>query len=78
MLLFSILLIDIDTYFYMQTSHAMAAALNVVQTSHSFGDLMLLVKAAESKSKQVFIFADSYAFLQYLLFDKQAMNLRPP
>lgn len=78
MLLFSILVIDIGTYFYMQTSHAMAAALNVVQTSHSFGDLMLLVKAAESKSKQVFFFVDSYAFLQYLLFDKQAMNLRLP
>ncbi|KAK9910655.1 hypothetical protein M0R45_034609 [Rubus argutus] len=40
-------------HFAQRTSHAMAAALNVVQTSHSFGDLMLLVKAAESKSKQV-------------------------
>lgn len=43
----------------MQTSHAMAAALNVVQTSHSFGDLMLLMKAADLKSKQVFLFADA-------------------
>ncbi|KAM5555022.1 lysophospholipid acyltransferase LPEAT2 [Rosa sericea] len=40
-------------HFAQRTSHAMAAALNVVQTSHSFGDLMLLMKAADSKSKQV-------------------------
>nr|KJB33685.1 hypothetical protein B456_006G026300 [Gossypium raimondii] len=30
-----------------KTSQAMASALNVVQTSHSYGDLMLLMKAAE-------------------------------
>ncbi|PPE02769.1 hypothetical protein GOBAR_DD00184 [Gossypium barbadense] len=29
------------------TGQAMASALNVVQTSHSYGDLMLLMKAAE-------------------------------
>ncbi|KAB2032017.1 hypothetical protein ES319_D05G343900v1 [Gossypium barbadense] len=31
----------------LKTGQAMASALNVVQTSHSFGDLMLLMKAAE-------------------------------
>lgn len=32
----------------MQTGRAIASALNVVQTSHSYGDFMLLAKAAES------------------------------
>lgn len=32
-----------------QTSHAMASALNAVQTSHAYGDLMLLMKASELK-----------------------------
>ncbi|GAB4861853.1 Lysophospholipid acyltransferase lpeat2 [Ancistrocladus abbreviatus] len=31
------------------TGHALASALNVVQTSHSYGDLMLLMKAAQAK-----------------------------
>ncbi|KAK9207437.1 hypothetical protein WN943_017724 [Citrus x changshan-huyou] len=30
-----------------RTSHAMASALNAVQTSHAYGDLMLLMKASE-------------------------------
>ncbi|KAL6290123.1 hypothetical protein ACE6H2_007633 [Prunus campanulata] len=34
-----------------RTCHAMATSLNVVQTSHSYGDLMLLMKATQSKSK---------------------------
>nr|VDC90485.1 unnamed protein product [Brassica oleracea] len=34
-----------------KTSHAIAASLNVVQTSHSYGDLMLLNKASELKLK---------------------------
>ena len=37
-----------------QTSHALATGLNVIQTSHSYGDLMLLMKAIESK--QVWFF----------------------
>ncbi|TQD87682.1 hypothetical protein C1H46_026770 [Malus baccata] len=36
-----------------RTSHAIATALNVVQTSHSYGDLMLLTKASQSKLKPV-------------------------
>ena len=33
----------------MQTGRAIASALNVAQTAHSYGDFMLLSKAAESK-----------------------------
>ncbi|KAJ0111334.1 hypothetical protein Patl1_00326 [Pistacia atlantica] len=36
-------------HFAERTSHAIASALNVVQTSHSYGDLMLLNKASQSK-----------------------------
>ncbi|XVE86272.1 hypothetical protein DITRI_Ditri18aG0022100 [Diplodiscus trichospermus] len=32
---------------FMETGQAMPSAFNVVQTSHSFGDLMLLMKAAQ-------------------------------
>ncbi|KAL5727774.1 hypothetical protein ACHQM5_000929 [Ranunculus cassubicifolius] len=39
-------------HFAARTSFAIANALNVVQTSHSFGDLMLLTKAAESKQEK--------------------------
>ncbi|KAJ6722822.1 PHOSPHOLIPID ACYLTRANSFERASE [Salix koriyanagi] len=35
--------------FAKRTSHAIASALNVAQTNHSYGDLMLLVKASELK-----------------------------
>ena len=34
---------------YVQTGRIIATALNVVQTSHSYGDAMLLAKATESK-----------------------------
>lgn len=37
----------ISSYVGVQTGQAMATALNVVQTSHSYGDLMLLAKAAQ-------------------------------
>lgn len=59
--LFYRLLMEVDTYKYMQTCHAMATSLNVVQTSHSYGDLMLLMKATQSKSKLVYIFVYSDA-----------------
>ncbi|XP_077248128.1 lysophospholipid acyltransferase LPEAT2-like isoform X2 [Tasmannia lanceolata] len=36
-------------HFAEQTSYAIASALNVVQTSHSYGDLMLLTRASEMK-----------------------------
>ncbi|XP_028089829.1 lysophospholipid acyltransferase LPEAT2-like [Camellia sinensis] len=34
-----------------KTSHAIATALNVVQTSHSYGDIMLFAKASKSKQE---------------------------
>ena len=40
----------------MQTSRAMATALNVVQTPHSYGDLMLLTKAAQENKECTFFF----------------------
>lgn len=45
-------------YDLMQTSRVIASSLNVVQTSHSYGDLMLLTKALEFK--QVFICFSCY------------------
>ncbi|XP_057980846.1 lysophospholipid acyltransferase LPEAT2 isoform X2 [Malania oleifera] len=39
--------------FSKRTSHAIAIALNVVQTSHSYGDLMLLTRAAQSKQEEL-------------------------
>ncbi|KAL4621523.1 hypothetical protein ACB092_06G234500 [Castanea dentata] len=33
----------------METSHALAIGLDVIQTSHSYGDLMILMKAIELK-----------------------------
>lgn len=38
--------------FSKRTSHAIATALNVVQTSHSYGDLMLITRAAQSKLEE--------------------------
>ncbi|XP_022147341.1 lysophospholipid acyltransferase LPEAT2 [Momordica charantia] len=38
--------------FAKRTSHAIATSLNVVQTSHSYGDLMLLTKASEAKQER--------------------------
>ncbi|XAR63132.1 Plasmalogen synthase [Bertholletia excelsa] len=37
--------------FAQRTSHAIATALNVAQTSHSYGDFMLFAKASESKQE---------------------------
>ncbi|KAJ7007565.1 lysophospholipid acyltransferase LPEAT2 [Populus alba] len=39
-------------HFAKRTSHAIASALNVVQTCHSYGDVMLLMKASESKQEK--------------------------
>ncbi|THG04808.1 hypothetical protein TEA_021839 [Camellia sinensis var. sinensis] len=38
-------------HFAQRTSHAIATALNVVQTSHSYGDIMLFAKASKSKQE---------------------------
>ncbi|XP_012083510.1 lysophospholipid acyltransferase LPEAT2 isoform X2 [Jatropha curcas] len=39
-------------HFAKRASHAIASALNVVQTFHSYGDLMLLMKASESNKEK--------------------------
>ncbi|WCJ23120.1 Lysophospholipid acyltransferase LPEAT2 [Euphorbia peplus] len=39
-------------HFAKRTSHAIASALNVVQTFHSYGDLMLLMQASKSKQEK--------------------------
>ncbi|MED6183079.1 Lysophospholipid acyltransferase lpeat2 [Stylosanthes scabra] len=39
-------------YYAERTGHAMATALNVVKTEHSYGDLMLHVKAQEAKQEK--------------------------
>ncbi|EEF50437.1 1-acylglycerophosphocholine O-acyltransferase, putative [Ricinus communis] len=39
-------------HFAKRTSHSIASALNVVQTFHSYGDLMLLMKASHSKQEK--------------------------
>ncbi|CAK7347974.1 unnamed protein product [Dovyalis caffra] len=40
------------SHFAKRTGHAIASALNVVQTYHSYGDLMLLMKASELKQEK--------------------------
>ncbi|XP_011034966.1 PREDICTED: lysophospholipid acyltransferase LPEAT2-like isoform X2 [Populus euphratica] len=40
------------SHFAKRTSNAIASALNVVQTNHSYGDLMLLMKASELKQEK--------------------------
>ncbi|KAK8487273.1 hypothetical protein V6N13_093452 [Hibiscus sabdariffa] len=44
--------IQSPVHFAERTGQAMASALNVVQTSHSYGDLMLLMKAAELQQER--------------------------
>ncbi|XP_059651494.1 lysophospholipid acyltransferase LPEAT2 [Cornus florida] len=39
-------------HFAERTSHAIATSLNVIQTSHSYGDLMLLTRASQSKQEK--------------------------
>ncbi|KAA8515976.1 hypothetical protein F0562_019155 [Nyssa sinensis] len=42
---------DNAIHFADRTSHSIATALNVIQTSHSYGDLMLLSRASQSKQE---------------------------
>lgn len=46
----------------MQTGHAIATALNVVQTSHSYGDLMLLTRASQSKQVHILSYIVLYLY----------------
>ncbi|XP_071932558.1 lysophospholipid acyltransferase LPEAT2 isoform X3 [Coffea arabica] len=47
-----------------RTSHAIATALNVVQTSHSYGDLMLLTKASEFKQDKPSLYMVEMAWIE--------------
>ncbi|KAK6117775.1 hypothetical protein DH2020_048477 [Rehmannia glutinosa] len=63
------------------TGHVMASALNVAQTSHSYGDFMLLAKAAESKQENPSVYMAEMAWVQSrsilaLPSDFQALHLR--
>ncbi|KAG9156929.1 hypothetical protein Leryth_015516 [Lithospermum erythrorhizon] len=49
-----------------RTSHAIATALNVVQTSYSYGDTMLLTKASECKQKNPSLYMVEMAGVQSL------------
>lgn len=41
---------------FVQASHIIATALDVVQTSHSYGDVMLLTKASEHSKVSISLF----------------------
>ncbi|KAH7577825.1 hypothetical protein JRO89_XS01G0304400 [Xanthoceras sorbifolium] len=43
-------------HFAEKTSHAIASALNVVQTSHSYGDVMLYMRASQLKQEKASIY----------------------
>lgn len=49
-----------------KTAHAMCRALNVVQTSHAFGDVMLLAKALESKKENPSLYMVEMASVETL------------
>ncbi|XAR54106.1 Plasmalogen synthase [Bertholletia excelsa] len=51
-------------HFAQRNSRAMASALNVVQTSHSHGDLMLIAKASESKQENPSLYMVEMARLE--------------
>ncbi|XWS32266.1 hypothetical protein CRYUN_Cryun23aG0145400 [Craigia yunnanensis] len=53
-------------HFAEKTGQAMASALNVVQTSHSYGDLMLLMKAAQLQQEKPWIYMVEMARIESL------------
>ncbi|KAK2650470.1 hypothetical protein Ddye_017959 [Dipteronia dyeriana] len=56
-------------HFAEKTSHALASAFNVVETSHSYGEVMLQMRA--SQLKQIFIyfsFINAYIFAIIFIF----------
>ncbi|GER31276.1 calcineurin B subunit-related [Striga asiatica] len=55
------------SHFAQRTAHVMASALNVVQTSHSYGDFMLVGKAAESKQENPSLYMVEMAWVQSAL-----------
>ncbi|GMI99052.1 LYSOPHOSPHATIDYLETHANOLAMINE ACYLTRANSFERASE2 [Hibiscus trionum] len=58
--------IQSPVHFADRTGQAMASALNVVQTSHSYGDLMLLMKAAELQQERPWSFMVEMARIESL------------
>ncbi|KAL6499330.1 hypothetical protein OROHE_025993 [Orobanche hederae] len=54
-------------HFAQRTGHVMASALNVAQTSHSYGDFMLLAKAVESKQENPSLYMVEMASVQSVL-----------
>nr|GLL34423.1 lysophospholipid acyltransferase LPEAT2 [Ipomoea trifida] len=51
-------------HFAMRTSHAIASSLNVVQTSHSYADALLLMKAAESNKENPSLYMTEMAWVK--------------
>ncbi|KAL0464710.1 UNVERIFIED_CONTAM: Lysophospholipid acyltransferase LPEAT2 [Sesamum latifolium] len=51
-------------HFAQRTGHVIASALNVAQTSHSYGDFMLLARAAESKQENPSLYMVEMARVQ--------------
>ncbi|KAG8391731.1 hypothetical protein BUALT_Bualt01G0217600 [Buddleja alternifolia] len=51
-------------HFAQRTGHVIASALNVVQTSHSYGDFMLLEKAVESKQENPSVYMVEMGWVQ--------------
>ncbi|KAL0425916.1 UNVERIFIED_CONTAM: Lysophospholipid acyltransferase LPEAT2 [Sesamum radiatum] len=51
-------------HFAQRTGHVIASALNVAQTSHSYGDFMLLARAAESKQENPSLYMVEMAWVQ--------------
>ncbi|KAK4483434.1 hypothetical protein RD792_010621 [Penstemon davidsonii] len=60
-------------HFAQRTGHVIASALNVPQTSYSYGDFMLLAKAAESKQSLHLRALEAVEFLEIFL----SMNPNP-
>ncbi|KAL3517062.1 hypothetical protein ACH5RR_023964 [Cinchona calisaya] len=63
--------------FAQRTSHAIATGLNVVQTSHSYGDLMLLTKASEFKQVKPSLYMVEMAWIEssFHLSNLEAVDL---
>ncbi|KAL5792524.1 hypothetical protein ACOSP7_001118 [Xanthoceras sorbifolium] len=53
-------------HFAEKTSHAIASALNVVQTSHSYGDVMLYMRASQLKQEKASIYMVEMARVESL------------
>ncbi|KAJ7962275.1 Lysophospholipid acyltransferase [Quillaja saponaria] len=57
---------ETTNHFAARTSHAIATALNVVQTGHSYGDIILHMKASEAKQERPSIYMVEMARVESL------------